>query len=121
MKKGDIILHGTDNRRAVVERAYKSVTQRSCLQLRNDIHAITVHEVKKVVGFECPYCGRKYDEPMTECESDDCPSKGKVSKQTAYENGSYLMPVPPVFAGGWKQEDWIAYIDTDGHWTVEVE
>ena len=121
MKKGDIILHGTDNRRAVVERAYKSVTMRSCLQLRNDIHAITVHEVKKVVGFECPYCGRKYEEPMTECTSDDCPKAPPISKLQAYRQGLYIMPAPPVNTKLWETSDWINYIDRYGHWTVEVE
>ena len=71
IKKGDVILYRDDNRRGVVERTYKSVTLRSCLQLRNDILPITIHEVKKVVGFECPHCGRKYEEEPWERTSEE--------------------------------------------------
>ena len=120
IKKGDVILYRDDNRRGVVERTYKSVTLRSCLQLRNDILPITIHEVKKVVGFECPHCGRKYDEPMEKCTSDDCPSAGMVSKSQAYRDGDYTIPAPPVNPTAWTETDWIAFIDRYGSWTVEV-
>ena len=120
IKAGHIVQYrGRYNDRvtAVVSSAYVGATGEDCLRLKNGLPIR--EELCTIVGFECPHCGRKYNEEPWECTSDDCPQP--VSKQTAYENGSYEMPVPPVHTSLWKAHDWIAFIDKYGHWTVEVE
>jgi len=37
-------------------------------------------------------------------------------KVKLYNDGSYLMPAPPVCTGAWDQDNWIKFIDINGKW-----
>ena len=122
LKEGHVIEYRTvlgDRVVSVVSGPYTSATGHECVELRNGLPIRA--ELCKTIGFECPHCGRKYDEPMEKCASDDCPSAEMVSKQQAYQNGDYTIPAPPVNPAAWKEADWIAFIDRHGSWTVEVK
>lgn len=78
-------------------------------------------ELCTIVGFECPHCGRKYNDEPWECTSDDCPRGLPISKLEAYRQGKYIMPTPPVDTKLWSDQDWVNFIDREGDWIAEVE
>ena len=43
-----------------------------------------------------------------------------MSKLEAYDRGLYCINAPDVYTGRWDTYDWINYIDSHGHWQVEV-
>ena len=76
LKEGHVIEYRTvlgDRVVSVVSGPYISATGHECVELRNGLPIRA--ELCKIIGFECPHCGRKYEEEPWECTSDDCPSK----------------------------------------------
>lgn len=118
MKPGDVINHhreGTlDVYRNTIMRVYTSVTGRICLDLRAGM-PITVHDVIKIVSFECPDCGRVYDRPMQRCASVECQSNRELLKK--FRANQYQINVPPVYTGNWTEIDWINEIEMQKGWT----
>lgn len=76
LKEGHVIEYQTmlgDRVVSVVSGPYTSATGHKCVELRNGLPIRS--DMCKIIGFECPHCGRKYEEKPWECTSDDCPSK----------------------------------------------
>lgn len=122
IKAGTIVQYpGLYNDRitAVVSFPYTSKTGEKCLHLTSGMPVR--EDLCKIVGFECPYCGRKYDEEPWECTSDDCPKELPISKLEAYRKGKYIMPTPPVDTKLWSNTDWVNYIDREGSWIGGVK
>lgn len=122
IKAGTIVQYpGLYNDRitAVVSFPYTSKTGEKCLHLTSGMPVRA--DLCTIVGFECPHCGRKYDDEPWECTSDDCPKAPPISRLEAYRQGKYIMPTPPVDTKLWSDTDWVNYIDREGGWTVEVE
>lgn len=119
IKEGTIVQYKGKYVPAVTAQAKGLTADGKMVQLRNGLK-IRI-ELCTIVGFECPHCGRKYDDEPWECTSDDCPKAPPISKLEAYRQGKYIMPATPVNPMLWSDQDWVNYIDREGGWTVEVE
>lgn len=122
IKAGTIVQYPglySDRVTAVVSFPYTSKTGEKCLHLTSGMPVR--EDLCTIVGFECPSCGRKYDDEPWECTSDDCPKAPPISKLEAYRQGKYIMPTPPVGTKLWSDQDWVNFIDRDGSWIAEVE
>ncbi len=70
LKEGHVIEYRTvlgDRVVSVVSGPYTSATGHECVELRNGLPIRS--DMCKIIGFECPHCGRKYEEEPWECTS----------------------------------------------------
>ena len=40
-------------------------------------------------------------------------------KRSAFRAGEYRCPAPPVSTSGWRESEWIGWIDLRGEWNLE--
>ena len=57
---GHVIEYRSDRVVSVVSGPYTSATGHECVELRNGLPIRS--DMCKIIGFECPHCGRKYEE-----------------------------------------------------------